>query len=326
MNDNGKRGRVRIATWVATLGVLAAGGLVYLAGWGRAGADEEVGLRPRVANPAQAADEKAIRQASADLMKAFNAGDAKAVAAQWTPDGDFMDVQGEVYRGRDAIEKLYTTQFALAKGGKLEVTIDSIRFVGKDTALEKGTAHARPGAGRAAATTRFTAVRVKRDGKWLLESVHESPYQTGSNYEFLRDLEWMIGTWTGKPSGTVCEITCAWTANRNFMLCTHTTRKGDSVVATSTQVIGWDPTLGQVRSWDFDSEGGFGSELWHRDGERWVLEAHGVRRDGCTTEAVNIITPVDANTFTWQSVHRRVRGAELPDTEVVKAVRVAAKK
>ncbi len=326
MNHIGKRGRVRIAGRAVTLAVVAAGGLAYLAGGGRAGADEEVGLRPRVANPAQAADEKAIHQASAALVKAFNAGDAKAVAAQWTPDGDFVDVQGEVFRGRDAIEKMYATQFALAKGGKIEVTIDSIRFLGKDTALEKGTARARPVAARTAAVTRFTAVRVKRDGKWLLESVHEAPYQAGSNYEFLRDLEWMVGTWTAKPAGAVVEMTCTWTANRNFMLCTHTTRKGDSVVATSTQVIGWDPTLGQIRSWDFDSEGGFGSELWHRDGERWVLEAHGVRRDGGTTEAVNVITPGDANTFTWQSVHRRVRGAELPDTEVVKAVRVAAKK
>ena len=326
MNHNEKWGRVRIATGAVTLGILAAGCLAYLAGGKRAGADEEVGLRPRVANPAQAADEKAIRQASATLVKAFNAGDAKAVAAQWTPDGDFMDVQGEVFRGRDAIEKMYATQFALAKGAKLEVTIDSIRFLGKDTALEKGTAHAPPVAGRTAAVSRFTAVRVKRDGKWLLESVHASPYQTGSNYEFLRDLEWMVGTWTAKPAGAVVEMTCAWTANRNFMLCIHTTRQGASVVATSTQVIGWDPTLGQIRSWDFDSEGGFGSELWHRDGPRWVLEAHGVRRDGGATEAVNIITPVDADTFTWQSVHRRVRGAELPDTEAVKAVRVPAKK
>src|SRR5579871_4900149 len=175
MNHIGKRGRVRIAGRAVTLAVVAAGGLAYLAGGGRAGADEEVGLRPRVANPAQAADEKAIHQASAALVKAFNAGDAKAVAAQWTPDGDFVDVQGEVFRGRDAIEKMYATQFALAKGGKIEVTIDSIRFLGKDTALEKGTARARPVAARTAAVTRFTAVRVKRDGKWLLEVSTKRP-------------------------------------------------------------------------------------------------------------------------------------------------------
>jgi uncharacterized protein (TIGR02246 family) len=310
---------------VVTLVAVAAGVFVYLVSGGRAGADEEVGLRPRAVNPAHAEDEKAIRQAAATFVKAFNVGDAKAIAALWASDGDFMDVQGHVYRGRDTIEKILAANFANARGSKIEITIDSIRFLGKDTAIEKGTSHARPVNG-AATACRYTAVRVKQGGKWLLESVHESVCQMDSNYEHLKDLEWVIGTWTANPPGVVCERKCEWVGNRNFILCRQETRKGDSVVGTSTQVIGWDPIERRVRSWDFDSEGGFGSELWTKDGSRWVLEATGVRRDASVTEATNIITPVDANTFTWQSIHRRTSGAPLPDTGVIKAVRVPVKK
>jgi uncharacterized protein (TIGR02246 family) len=326
MNHHGQWNRGRLTALVVTLMMVAAGVFWCLASGGRAGADEEVGLKPRAVNAAQADDEKAIRKAAETFVKAFNAGDAKALAALWAPDGDFMDVRGQVFRGRETIEKMFAAHFATARGSKIEVTIDSIRFLGKDTAIEKGTSQARPAAGGAVTAGRFTAVRVKRDGKWLLESVHESPYEVESNYENLKDLEWVIGTWTASPPGATVERTCEWVGNRNFILCRQEMRKGDSVVGTSTQVIGWDPIERRVRSWDFDSEGGFGSELWTKDGGRWVLEATGVRRDATVTEATNIITPVDANTFTWQSIHRRSKDAPLPDTGVVKAVRMPVKK
>jgi len=326
MNYNLNRSRVRIGAMLIMLGIAVAGLSAYLITGREAAADEEVGLRPRTINAAQAEDEKAIRKSTEAFMKAFNAGDVKAMMALWTPDGELVDVEGQVFRGRDAIEKMYVAHFANAKGSKIEITIDSIRFIGKDTAIEAGCATARPATGRAATSCRFTAVHAKRDGKWLMESVHESHYKTSSNYENLRDLEWLIGTWTANPPGGLVEMTCEWTANRNFILCKQATKKGDSVMATSTQVIGWDPLHGRIRSWDFDSEGGFGSELWTRDGQRWVLEATGVRRDATVTEAANVITQVDANAFTWQSIRRRVNGAEMPDTAVVKAVRVPVNK
>ena len=318
--------RGRLTALAAALATIAAGVVFYVTSGGRADADEEIGLRPRAANSAQADDEKAIRKAGEAFVKAFNAGDAKAVAALFAPDGDFMDVRGQVFRGRDTIEKLVAANFANARGAKIDVIIDSIRFLGKETAIEKGTSYARPAAGAAPTATRYTAIRVKRDGKWLLESVHESPYQADSNYENLKDLEWVIGTWTANPPGATVEMKCEWAGNRNFILCKQETRKGDSVVATSIQVIGWDPIERRVRSWDFDSEGGYGSELWTRDGGRWVLEATGMHRDGAVSEATNVITPVDANTFTWQSIQRRSNGASLPNTAVVKAVRVPVKK
>jgi uncharacterized protein (TIGR02246 family) len=326
MNPDAKKYRVRATALLAALGGVLAGLVVFwTSGWG-VRADEKVGVAPRPAPAAQAEEEKALRLAAEAFRKAFNAGDVQAIMARWAPDGEYVDEHGEEFRGRDAIAKMYASLFAHHQGLKIELTIDSIRFISQDTAIVKGTGHARPAAGGPATASRFTAVKVKRDGRWLTESVHESACPNDCNYENLRDLEWLVGTWTTEHDGATVELKFEWIANRNFLRGTQALKKGDSVLCTNLQIIGWDPTRGRVRSWDFDSDGGFGSELWARDGARWVLEAHGVRRDGHLTESVNRITPVDAGSFTWQSVRRRVNGVELPDSAVVKAVRASAKK
>src|SRR5438046_2186495 len=50
-----------------------------------------------------AADEKTIRANVALFVKAYNAGDAKAVAALFSPDGEIEDKEGNVHSGREAI-------------------------------------------------------------------------------------------------------------------------------------------------------------------------------------------------------------------------------
>ena len=92
------------------------------------------------------------------------------------------------------------------------------------------------------------------------------------------------------------------------------------------QIIGWHPKRGQIVSMHFDANGGFGNDAWIKDGSKWVLEATGVFRDGSDTTAVNIITPIDANSFTWQSVKRTLEGVSLPDVPPVKVTRVKAAK
>src|SRR3954468_2486883 len=69
------------------------------------------------------------------FIEAFHKGDAKAVAAFWTPDGDYVDQAGKQTKGRAAIEKLYEKAFAANKGAKLAVTVTAARPVGADVLL-----------------------------------------------------------------------------------------------------------------------------------------------------------------------------------------------
>jgi hypothetical protein len=72
----------------------------------------------------------------------------------------------------------------------------------------------------------------------------------------------------------------------------------------------------------FDEDGGFGDAAWTRDGKRWLIAATGVQADGGELTATNILTPVDKDTFTWQSTERTLDGEELPNIPPVKVTRV----
>src|SRR5262249_40597921 len=74
---------------------------------------------PRKAAPTRdskrVADDAAIRKASADFVKAVEAGDAKAVGGSWTEEGEYIGDDGTTIRGRAAIEAAYAKAFAKHK-------------------------------------------------------------------------------------------------------------------------------------------------------------------------------------------------------------------
>ena len=91
-----------------------------------------------------------------------------------------------------------------------------------------------------------------------------------------------------------------------------------------TQIVGWDPAAGTIRSWMFDSDGGFGEGVWSKKGNSWIVKFSQVLPDGRKASATNIYTIVDDNTFTWKSVGREVDGEFLPNVDEFKMVRKIA--
>jgi hypothetical protein len=93
---------------------------------------------------------------------------------------------------------------------------------------------------------------------------------------------------------------------------------------SGTQIVAWDPSSERIRSWVFDSDGGFGEGLWSREENRWVIKAHSTLADGKKGTAVQIITKLDDNSFTWESIGREVDGELLPNVEPITIVRTPA--
>jgi len=165
-------------------------------------------------------------------------------------------------------------------------------------------------------------VHARRDGKWIMVVGRDAPYVPGSNEDYLKDLEWLIGDWAPAAKDSPLKLHFEWMAQRNFIKNTYALNQEGKTALTGGQIIGWNPKLGRIVSWHFDAEGGFGDDAWTKDGAKWVIEAKGVFRNGSESKAVNVLTPIDANSFTWQSVKRTLDGVALPDTAVVKMVRV----
>ena len=185
---------------VLTGTVLLAIALAVMARIDRIGAAEPAPAAPGASAaspaPASAADEKAIRATADAFVKAFNAGDAKAIGALWAPDAEYTDESGQSFHGRAAIEKEYADLFKEHPGATMTVTIESIRFLGPDTAVEKGVAKVKLPKGDAATGARYTVVHAKRDGKWTMVVGRDDRYVPESNEEYLKGLEWLIGDWT----------------------------------------------------------------------------------------------------------------------------------
>jgi uncharacterized protein (TIGR02246 family) len=267
--------------------------------------------------PNRKADEEAVRKTSADFIKAVEKGDAKAVADFWTPEGEYIGDEGTTIRGRAAIEAAYAKAFAKNKKLKLEITVESIRFPSNDTAIEEGYAKSYKGNAEQPTASRYSVLHVREGGRWLMALLREWPDEGVS----LRDLDWLLGSWEAKTEDTEVRTTYTWDDKRNSLRCQFAI-KGPGRNISGTQIILKDPRTGQLRSWLFDDDGGFGDGAWTRDGKRWLIEATGVQGDGGELTATNILMPVEKDTFTWQSTERTLDGEELPNTPPVKVTRV----
>ena len=269
-------------------------------------------------------DEAAIRLTGESFVKAYCAADAKAIAAHFTTDAEYIDEQGNVYQGREAIEEAMTACLASNPGCQIEMNIDSIRFVSPGVAVEDGTTTVMPSDGSELVISRYTAIHVKTDGKWLAASVREhAPKDRRQHRAQLQQLAWLQGEWVDEDEDSVVIFSCATADNGNFLLRKFTIQIAGQEAMSGSQRIGWDPLTGKLRAWIFDSEGGYGDGFWHRDEDRWVLKSTGVTADGQPASSTSIYTFVDEHTMTWQSVDHEIAGVQLPDSELVTIVRRA---
>jgi uncharacterized protein (TIGR02246 family) len=282
--------------------------------------DADAGRRPTGGRqPAPTSDEAAIRAVDAEFIAEYNRGDSKALAARFTEDAEVAEADGTRYQGRPLIEERLAETFAAAKGVKLTLEIQSIRFLSPDVAKENGRSVVTPTQGAPLARL-YTVLYVKRGGRWLMSSVREEPDPAVRPHEHLKDLEWMIGEWVDEDSDSFVRFAFRWSDDGNYLIRDVTVRRQGATVMSIAQRIGWDPQARRIRSWEFDSEGGFGEGTWSRSGDRWVVKHTGVRPDGTSASATNIMTRERPDVIRWVSTDR-VLGDE-SDTEEMTYVMV----
>jgi uncharacterized protein (TIGR02246 family) len=278
---------------------------------------EQAGTKP-VAD--RSADEAAIRANVAAFVRAYNAGDAKAVAALFTPDGLIMDKEGNTSEGREAIAQTFAELFEESPQKRLEVFISSIQFIGSDLAVEVGSTKETPAPGEAPEYDRYTVLHVKRDGKWQMALARDAEGEPPTNHERLRPLGWLVGEWVDDGGSVVVVSSCRWSEDGNFLLQDFKLKVEGRDAMQVTQRIGWDPLAKRIRSWVFDSEGGYGESVWARNGDAWIIKATGVRTDGTTASATNVLTPAGTDAYVWRSTDR-VIGDEMAQPIEVKVIR-----
>ena len=270
---------------------------------------------------------EAIQKVVTAYTKAFNEADAEALADLWTPQGDYLGPRGQRIQGRDAIRENFRRFFSANSQTNLTATITAVRLVGQDVAVVDGIAEVAPPLQGPPVDGHFVVVLHKQDNRWFVESARDILVSKPSNYEHIKQLQWLIGDWTDSPAtreGVSVQSACDWTVNKNFIIRKFTAEIDGHVSTAGTQLIGWDPSTSTIRSWVFDSDGGFAKGNWKRRGDRWIIKASGVLQDGSKVSSTNMLTRIDDDTFTFQSRNRTINGRPEPDIEEITIQRVSS--
>jgi uncharacterized protein (TIGR02246 family) len=277
----------------------------------------------------EAADRAAIRAMADSYVAAYNRGDAKAVANCWSEKGQWITPDGKPVEGRAAIQKELEVMFALAKGLRLEILDFNVRFVTPDVAIEEGKVRVTQ-PGEAPSDSTYIAVDHKQDGKWLLNTVRETDEPAAEEEAGpdspLQELGWLVGEWGNGDStmGVTASTKVNWTKNKAFLNYSFKISVPGMDDLEGTQVIGWDPAAGTIRSWMFDCDGGIGEGTWTKKDNHWIVKFKQILPDGGKASATNIYTIVDNNTITWQSIGREIDGQFMENVGPIKIVRKAA--
>jgi uncharacterized protein (TIGR02246 family) len=267
-------------------------------------------------------EESAIAAQAAAYEAAYNRGDAVALSHLWVEDGKYINPEtGEEIEGRADLESYFKKLTSSQPAPSLKLQVHKISFPTDGEAVEIGTA-AISREGKPAGQAFYKAIYRKEQGKWLLTEVREveSGEITEQN-EQLKGLGWLVGDWIDADEDMELEISYRWDRYKNFLIQSYTLNVEGNFEQEGRQLIGWDPINQKVRSWLFDSDGGFGEGSWQQKEDSWVAENVQTLADGRRASSINIITPLTADSYSWQSVGREVGGELLADIAPVTVVR-----
>ena len=308
---------------------------------------------PHLAPPATAAVAPDIRATLASYTAAFNRHDPVALAAHWTPSGENLDLDtGSRTVGRTAVERVFDRLFASDRTAQIEFDLEAVRPIRDDVVVVDGVSQLAL-ADQQTARSRFSAVLVRHEGRWLIESVREATAPAAPSVgDRLAPLAWLRGSWEDISDGVTISLQCDWAEDGGFLVRRHLITDepqppgafertiagipallpavgtaGEAPVAvrqrTITEYIGWDESRGEIRSWLFCSDGRTATFSWLRSGNGWLLE-HDNATDSTTAEPTRLmLEQAGADELTLQ-LHAGLAADLLPAADFVRTARPVA--
>ncbi len=276
-----------------------------------------------IASPLQAEEGDAVRKMIQDYVMAFNAKDSKTVLSYWTENSVHVDQEtGERTEGREAIGKDIQESFQLRPEARLVGSIDRLRFITPDVVNVKGQVTVTNPADDPV-TIDFSAMLVGKEGKWMIDSIEESPAPVPStSFEALRELDWLVGQWTDESDAGRTDNVFRWSPTGSFLIRSFASESSDGDSYQGTQVIGWDPRSLEIRSWTFNSDGSFGDATWSKSGDDWLIKSSQTLADGQAASGTFVLSRNGDDELTLQLIGHEVEGEPQPTESSVTAIRI----
>ncbi|HBU37347.1 MAG TPA: hypothetical protein DEB70_06020 [Planctomycetaceae bacterium] len=241
-----------------------------------------------------------IQNTFANYLDAFNRHDAIALAAHWVKDGENLDLDtGNRIVGQLAVEHVFDQLFARDETARIGFQLDSIRPIRDDVVVVDGLSKMSL-TDQEPRRSRFSAVLVRHEDRWLMESVRESAASAEPTiHDRLLQLNWLRGFWEDISDGLTVSLQCEWNEEKTFLIRRHLitkelgqrgteerlamgipallpneeTSKKEADRLSTTEYIGWDPGHGKICSWLFCSDGRTAHFSWQRNGNAWLLQS-----------------------------------------------------
>jgi uncharacterized protein (TIGR02246 family) len=270
----------------------------------------------RAADKQDDASIAAVRKSAEQVVQLFNAGKADQLAALFLPKGELIDEEGAVYQGQQEIKDLLNVFFKQFPGAKLSQNIESLRLVGP-VMIDEGTRTMTTADGAMKSKFKYIAVWAKTERGWQIASFRDfddDPAPTP--HDHLQPLAWLVGDWVNEGADGKVAISYRWSDDKNFLLGDFQMTSADGVARKTSQRIGWDASIGKIRSWIFDADGGFADGTWTILDDDIVIKSSSVNPDGTTATATMYITPKDKDHFSIEGTDRIVGDSLEDDFEI----------
>lgn len=269
-------------------------------------------------------DKEKVMQRLQDLTAAVNQDKEDVLSSFWTEDGEFSrPLTGEVIEGREDITKFVQERAKEINKRHLNFSFkpEKIDFPDPNTAVVEGISEIVDKGALLQRNARRIEL-VKENGQWYIDTVKEIEVAPAPPiYGHLKDLEWLIGTWVDKDEDVTITFTTNWDKFKNFIVQRFKMEVLGTVEMEGLQIVGWDPIENNIRSWVYDSDGGFGSGQWSKDGPSWKAVMNYVLSDGKKATATYKYTPVNDKSYTFAANNRTLNGEVLPNIEPVTVVK-----
>lgn len=258
--------------------------------------------------PARAAED-GVRAASNAYKDALDRGDAAAVAAFWTADGDIIDDLGNVTPGREAAAGIGPVGEGQQRPA-FEIGDVTVRMLSESVALEDGVVEVTPPGSSVPHHGRFSVTWIRQADGWKVASLREWRTDPPESATRLADLDWLVGDWdvainaakVAEGPAPTTEMSVRWNDTRTYLLRETRIRPADGGAGVDvSQRIGWDPLSRRIRSWAFSSDGGHSEAVWTLEDGTWVARTTTVLPDGAQSSSINHYHYDGADECTFQS-------------------------
>lgn len=159
-----------------------------------------------------------LQQAASEIVSAFKAKDAGALAKPFTEEGELCDLNGEnLISGREQIAAHDAEYFAGKNASSLAIEVTSVRLAAPTLAIEDDTAHFTTPGSDAPRSTAYTAVLMKNGEVWQIASTRTVRDVTDDAGQLADLAEVIAGEWTAMNEGLRLDLAFGWDDTGNFI-------------------------------------------------------------------------------------------------------------